>query len=195
MGTGLARLSTRASADSMTRVGCPRRFPRSAAWRHVGIAVAVFLAYVSLSGVARAQTPKPFMNYLKPTPITCSPLSSASWGVAGVLPRDTCNGIESAKGAAVPPEFYYWDGQIIKAKDGKYHMFMSTWSGTAGFNPGWQSSDAYHAISSMVRGPLAHRRARSVGPTSVSFRATTASFKSWNATGPSRSRTPCVAPT
>ena len=74
--------------------------------------------------------------------------------MAGVLPRDLCNGIESAKGAAVPPEFYYWDGQILKAKDGKYHMFMSTWSGTAGFNPGWTSSDAYHAISSQgVLGP------------------------------------------
>ena len=124
------------------------------AYARLAIAVAVFLAYASLSGIARAQTPKPFMNYLKPTPITCSPLSSASWGVAGVLPRDTCNGIESAKGAAVPPEFYYWDGQIIKAKDGKYHMFMSTWSGTAGFNPGWQNSDAYHAISAQgVLGP------------------------------------------
>jgi MYXO-CTERM domain-containing protein len=67
--------------------------------------------------------------------------------VAGVRPRDICNGIESAKGADVPPEFYYWDGQILKAKDGKYHMFMSTWSGTAGFNPGWTNSDAYHAIS------------------------------------------------
>ena len=116
--------------------------------------MAVFLACVNLSGVARAQTPKPFINYLKPTPITCAPLSSATWGVAGVLPRDTCNGIESARGAAVPPEFYYWDGQILRAKDGKYHMFMSTWSGTAGFNPGWQSSDAYHAISSQgVLGP------------------------------------------
>ena len=74
--------------------------------------------------------------------------------MAGVLPRDLCNGIESAKGAAVPPDFYYWDGQIIKAKDGKYHMFMSTWAGSAGFNPGWQSSDAYHAISSQgVLGP------------------------------------------
>ena len=74
--------------------------------------------------------------------------------MAGVLPRDLCNGIESAKGAAVPPEFYYWDGQILKAKDGKYHMFMSTWSGTAGFNPGWTGSDAYHAISSQgVLGP------------------------------------------
>ena len=115
--------------------------------------MAVFLAYVSLSGVARARR-KPFIDYIKPAPIVCSPLSSATWGVAGVLPRDTCNGIESARGAAVPPEFYYWDGQILKARDGKYHLFMSTWSGTAGFNPGWQSSDAYHAISSQgVLGP------------------------------------------
>ena len=106
------------------------------------------------SSVAQVAQAKAFMEYLKPAPIACSPLSSASWGVAGVLPRDLCNGIESAKGAAVPPEFYYWDGQIIKATDGKYHMFMSTWSGTAGFNPGWQSSDAYHAISSQgVLGP------------------------------------------
>jgi MYXO-CTERM domain-containing protein len=104
-----------------------------------------------VSGVAHA---KPFMDYIKPAPIVCSPLSSATWGVAGVRPRDICNGIESAKGADVPPEFYYWDGQIIKAKDGKYHMFMSTWSGTAGFNPGWTNSDAFHAISSQgVLGP------------------------------------------
>ena len=104
------------------------------------IGAVVFLAEAALGGVAGAQTSKTFIDYLQPTPITCSPLSSATWGVAGVLPRDTCNGIESAKGAAVPPDYYYWDGQIIKAKDGKYHMFMSTWAGSAGFNPGWQSS-------------------------------------------------------
>jgi hypothetical protein len=99
-------------------------------------------------------TTKTFLDYLKPTPITCSPLSSATWGVAGVLPRDLCNGIESAKGAAVPPDYYYWDGQILKAKDGKFHMFMSTWAGSAGFNPGWTNSEAYHAISSQgVLGP------------------------------------------
>ena len=120
----------------------------------LGIAGAVVLAYFNLSGVVRLAQAKPFMDYVKPAPIVCAPLSSATWGVAGVLPRDLCNGIESARGAAVPPEFYYWDGQILKAKDGKYHMFMSTWSGTAGFNPGWQSSDAYHAISSQgVLGP------------------------------------------
>jgi hypothetical protein len=117
------------------------------------------LALHGLIGAATLCVPagvraKPFMDYLEPTPVTCSPLSSATWGEAGVLPRDLCNGIESAKGAAVPPDFYYWDGQIIKAADGKYHLFMSTWSGTAGFNPGWQGSDAYHAVSATsVLGP------------------------------------------
>src|SRR6476659_5582285 len=108
---------------------------------------------ISVAQVAQA---KPFENYLKPTPMTCSPLSSATWGVAGVLPRDLCNGIESAKGAAVPPDWYYWDGQIIRAKDGKYHMFMSTFGpGTVGFQ-NWTNSDAYHAISSQgVLGPYA----------------------------------------
>ena len=115
--------------------------------------MAVLLAGLGLS-IAKVAQAKSFLEYLKPAPIVCSPLSSASWGVAGVLPRDLCNGIESAKGAAVPPDFYYWDGEIIKANDGKYHMFMSTWAGSAGFNPGWTNSDAYHAISSQgVLGP------------------------------------------
>lgn len=128
--------------------------PRNAAasrWRRVAVSAA--LAGVALSVSASAQA-KSFIDYLKPTPITCSPLSSASWGVAGVLPRDLCNGIEDAKGAAMPPDYYYWDGQIIKAQDGKYHLFMSTWAGSAGFNPGWTNSDAYHAVSEQgVLGP------------------------------------------
>lgn len=97
---------------------------------------------------AHAQTKKTFIDYLRPTPVTCSPLSSATWGVAGVLPRDICNGIESAKGVGVPPDYYYWDGKIIRAGDGKYHLFMSTWAGSAGFNPGWTGSESYHAVSS-----------------------------------------------
>lgn len=117
------------------------------------LATSALLGLLGVSIAPSAQA-KSFIDYLKPTPITCSPLSSASWGEAGVLPRDLCNGIESAKGAGVSPEYYYWDGQILKAKDGKYHMFMSTWSGSAGFNPGWLSSDAFHAVSQQgVLGP------------------------------------------
>ena len=115
-----------------------------------GIVTAVLLACVGLAGTASA---KPFEEYIKPTP-TVAPLSSATWGVAGVIPRDISNGIESAKGAGVHPDYYYWDGEIIKATDGKYHMFMSTFSGDTNFGTGWQGSDAYHAISQTnVLGP------------------------------------------
>jgi hypothetical protein len=118
-----------------------------------GIAAALFFAAANLGGVASAQTKKPFMDYIKPMPITC-PLSSDTWGVDGVLPRDLCNGIESARGAGVPPEYYYWDGQILRAKDGKYHMFMSTFSGSTNFGTGWLGADAYHAVSETnVLGP------------------------------------------
>jgi MYXO-CTERM domain-containing protein len=114
------------------------------------LGVAALLASAGLAGTASA---KPFMDYVKPTP-TVAALSSATWGVAGVLPRDVSNGIESAKGAGVHPDYYYWDGQIIKAKDGKYHLFMSTFSGDTNFGTGWLSSDAYHAVSQTnVLGP------------------------------------------
>lgn len=117
----------------------------------VAVASVLALSFCAAS-VAHAKT---FIDYIKPAPVVCSPLSSATWGVAGVLPRDTCQGIESAQGAGVPPADYYWDGQIIRAADGKYHMFMSTWSGSSanGFGD-WTSSNAFHAISSMgVEGP------------------------------------------
>src|SRR3954462_5563029 len=86
----------------------------TACGRHMAIGVAGALLGVGIPAIANANS---FIDYLKPTPITCSPLSSASWGDPVVLPRDTCNGIESAKGAAVPPDYYYWDGKIIAASD------------------------------------------------------------------------------
>ncbi len=109
---------------------------------------------LTLLGSTERASAAPFMDYIKPRPVTCASLSSATWGVEAVLPRDLCNGIESALGAGVPPSAYYWDGQILKAQDGKYHLFMSTWSGADGFNPGWLGSDAYHAVSETnVLGP------------------------------------------
>lgn len=122
--------------------------------RHHRLAVVGILGGISLGAATVAQA-KSFIDYIKPAPIVCSPLSSATWGVSGVLPRDTCQGIESAQGAGVPPADYYWDGQILRAADGKYHMFMSTWPGSSanGFGD-WTSSNAFHAISSQgVEGP------------------------------------------
>jgi len=114
--------------------------------------VAGLLVGLGLSVASVAQA-KPFMDYIQPTPIVCE-LSSATWGVDGVLPRDLCNGIESVMGAGVHPEYYYWDGQIIRAADGKYHMFMSTFLADTNFGTGWLNSDAFHAVSSQgVLGP------------------------------------------
>jgi MYXO-CTERM domain-containing protein len=119
----------------------------------LGVGAAVLLAAVSLAGTASA---KPFESYILPTP-EVAPLSSATWGVTGVpgvIPRDISNGIESAMGAGVHPQWYYWDGEIIKATDGKYHMFMSTFDANSNFGTAWMGSDAYHAISQTnVLGP------------------------------------------
>jgi hypothetical protein len=60
----------------------------------------------------------------------------------GVVPRDTCNGIESAMN---PPTYDYWDGKVIRAADGTYHLFADRWLGSNGFNPGWEGSDPIHA--------------------------------------------------
>ncbi len=126
--------------------------PACAAYACLGIASALFLA---LCGVARAQTTtKTFIDYFQPTPITC-PLTTNAWGCTatgstpsncvagtGVVPRDTCNGIESPTN---PPAYYYWDGSILRAPDGTYHLFADRWPDSSGFGA-WTSSDPIHAV-------------------------------------------------
>ena len=134
---------------------------------------AVVLAVAVLPRIALAQdagTKKTFFDYILPTPITCA-LTTKTWGctaaqvaakqnycgneappqVSGpVVPRDTCNGMESAKD---PPDNYYWDGKIIRAADGIYHMISDRWPDA---NQGFQnytSSAAVHATSNSPLGP------------------------------------------
>ena len=49
-------------------------------------------------------------------------------------------------------KYCYWDGQIIKAPDGKYHMFASRWDESRGHD-GWFGSVAVHAVSESLTGP------------------------------------------
>ena len=49
-------------------------------------------------------------------------------------------------------QWNYWDGQIIKGKDGRYHLFASRWEQAKGHNA-WWSSKAVHAVSDKVTGP------------------------------------------
>jgi hypothetical protein len=75
-------------------------------------------------------------------------LVSDVWGAPGVFPRDPKNGLEDV----TMKQWCYWDGQIIKGPDGKYHMFASRWDQAKGHR-GWGGSLAVHAVSDKVTGP------------------------------------------
>lgn len=94
-----------------------------------------------------AQGEKTFIDYIQPMPIDGS-LSKQVWGAANVGPRSTNNGLEDP----TMKQWNYWDGQIIKGKDGKYHLFASRWDQSAGHN-GWFNSKAVHAVSDKLTGP------------------------------------------
>ena len=64
------------------------------------------------------------------------------------MPRDPKNGLEDPKMKL----WDYWDGQIIKGPDGKYHLFASRWDQAVGHN-GWFHSKAIHAVSDSAIGP------------------------------------------
>ena len=90
---------------------------------------------------------KTLIDYFLPMPITDS-LDAKAWGAANVLPRDPKNGLEDP----TLKQWYYWDGQIIKGPDGKFHMFASRWDQARGHR-GRGGSVAIHAVSDSVNGP------------------------------------------
>lgn len=99
------------------------------------------------SDASKTLMPKTFIDYFKPTPISAS-LDAKVWGAAAVGPRDPKNGLEDQ----AMTKWNYWDGQIIKAKDGKYHLFASRWDQAKGHNA-WGSSQAVSAVSDKLTGP------------------------------------------
>jgi hypothetical protein len=89
------------------------------------------------------------MDYYLPMPMYQNRLESTGvWGVKNVVPRDIYNGIEDSS----CKKYSYWDGKIIKGKDGKFHLYCSRWDQSAGHN-GWQGSTAVHAVSDSITGP------------------------------------------
>ncbi|MBC7783468.1 MAG: glycoside hydrolase family protein [Burkholderiales bacterium] len=109
------------------------------------------LALMAFASPGFAQTTKPahktFIDYFLPMPIEGA-LVSDIWGAPGVFPRDPKNGLEDV----TMKQWCYWDGQIIKAPDGKYHMFASRWDQAKGHG-GWGGSLAVHAVSDKIIGP------------------------------------------
>lgn len=109
---------------------------------------AVSLALLSsLIGAASHAADKTLIDYFLPMPIQ-SPLVSNVWGAPGVFPRDPKNGLEDT----TMKQWCYWDGQIIKGKDGKFHLFASRWDQARGHG-GWGGSLAVHAVSDSLVGP------------------------------------------
>ena len=90
---------------------------------------------------------KTLIDYFLPMPVR-GELSTNAWGAPNVLPRDAQNGLEDT----TMKQWCYWDGKIIKAPDGKFHMFASRWDQARGHN-GWGGSLAVHAVSDNVVGP------------------------------------------
>lgn len=90
---------------------------------------------------------KTFIDYFRPMPADGG-LSGDAWGAAQVGPRSTGNGLEDSS----MRKWNYWDGQIIRGKEGKYHLYACRWDQAAGHR-GWSQSKAIHAVSDKVTGP------------------------------------------
>lgn len=109
-----------------------------------GLFVSVVVVVLPMSSALAASQ---YMNFFKPTPIVDS-LTTTAWGASEVGPRDQSNGLEDKTLSS----YVYWDGGIIKAADGTYHLFGSRWS-QAENHYAWGSSVAIHATSSNLYGP------------------------------------------
>lgn len=96
---------------------------------------------------AKPAAAKTFIDYFLPMPMLGT-LSKEVWGAPEVGPRDTKNGLEDV----TVKQWYYWDGQLIKGPDGRYHLFASRWDQARGHN-GWFGSKAVHAVSENLIGP------------------------------------------
>ena len=84
-----------------------------------------------------APAPKLMIDYFLPTPII-SPLTKDVWGNPSVLPRDEDNGLESHGKMA---KFCYWDGQILRAPDGKYQTYdLAMWDWVPPVDPDFMLS-------------------------------------------------------
>ena len=123
------------------------RFRNQPAGKPLVSAVLAFLTFVSASPGQETDPAKTFIDYFLPMPIT-EALSKDVWGAKEVGPRDPRNGLEDS----TMKLWNYWDGQIIKGPDGKYHLFASRWDQARGHND-WVNSKAVHAVSDKVTGP------------------------------------------
>ena len=104
-------------------------------------------AVMSILVASSPAADKTLIDYFLPAPIRAR-LTKDVWGAPNVLPRDPRNGLEDS----TMKQWCYWDGQIIKGPEGKYHMFASRWDQSRGHG-GWGGSAAVHSVSDKPIGP------------------------------------------
>ena len=93
---------------------------------------------------------KELVDFFLPIPIQTPLVSEGIWGVRAVLPRDTTSGLEDPQ----LKNWCYWDGNIVKGDDGKYHMLASRWGQNFHHGEGWNiDSKGTYAVSDNLIGP------------------------------------------
>jgi len=136
----------RMGSDPQSRRECRPKVAFDSFRRTLTVKIPLFLLCVATLPAADPAPPKSFIDYFLPIPAQ-SPLTADTWGAPGVRPRDTRNGLES-----VANKYCYWDGQIVRGTDGKYHLYASRWDESRG-HQGWSDSVAVHSVSDNLYGP------------------------------------------
>ena len=74
------------------------------------------------------------------------------WGTADVAERFVDNGIEN-------PDTSFWGGNILKDKDGMYHLYVCGWpENSPKGHMFWPKSTVFHAVSKNLHGPYSIRQ-------------------------------------
>ncbi|MFC3122727.1 glycoside hydrolase family protein [Agaribacter flavus] len=121
------------------------RTPEQIATRKANMAAAKLLPVAPVA----FPSDKQLIDFFLPIPRQSKNQPGRLWGSDAVQMRDPANGLESSA-----PDYCYWDGQIVKADDGKYHMYASRWDQSYPHGKGWKvGSKAIHAVSDKAIGP------------------------------------------
>ncbi len=117
------------------------------------IAVGFSLAFTSFNCFSQKTSlkeKKSLKDFFLPMPVNHKLADKGIWGNANVLPRDTTNGLEDSK----LEKWCYWDGDIVKGSDNKYHLYASRWGQEFPHSTGWtKDSKGVHAVSDFITGP------------------------------------------
>lgn len=73
------------------------------------------------------------------------PAATPAFPPAGIVPRRPAFEMDG---------YWVWDGSIIKAEDGSFHLFASRWPRAITFHPGWMMmSEVIRAVADRPEGP------------------------------------------